>query len=109
MSNTIEIDGLVYGEHMIRELREQLAASQQETERLRVLLGEAIGIARRRGAAIEYLERQVDGYDVIKEVADEIVHGIVDARGGARIDGATVLPNADNELKRIAKEGGVEQ
>ncbi len=65
------------------------------------LCREACEIANRRGAALGYLDRQVDGYDVIKEVAREIEHGVVDMDGRARIPGAVVQLDAAERISAI--------
>lgn len=89
----------------ICEAREAIPALLSRIELLERLLGEACDIGQRRGAAIEYLCHQVDGYDVIKQVADEIEHGIVDVDGRARIPGAVVQPPSAERLNAIRALG----
>lgn len=89
-------------EHFERQwylVSDGLDSAKADIAHVTALAEEACAIAERRGAALAYIERKVDGYETTFDCADEIEHGLVDARGSARIEGAV---SASNNADRIA-------
>lgn len=82
----------------IATARTALPEAIAEVRRLKAALMEACDIAERRRAAIDYLGRNIDGYETTKEAADQIEHGLID------IDGMyeTGVTDARDTVTRIA-------